>query len=246
MQKVTPFDLRPASYNPRLFTDANRDSLGESMEEFGDISGITFNSLTGNLVTGHHRWEQICNKHGIQNIKLESMKGTDCHYVTDLGGKRIGFLVRVVEWNIDKEKLANVTANSPTVRGEFTDKLQDILETSKFKFEGKFKSLQLGTLADIKVSKPKIATLKKSKKSETIITASGEKYRTVKLELSPSLADLLHDTINMFKEDGESVEKPIKMILDYIRKHDVDDIRESLNETKRRSRVRRVRRNVTC
>ena len=50
-------DLRPAEYNAdiRAISNTARNGLRASMGEFGDLSGITFNDLTGNQVTGHQR-----------------------------------------------------------------------------------------------------------------------------------------------------------------------------------------------
>ena len=46
-------------------------------------------------------------------------------------GEDTGFILRVVEWDESKEKAANVTANSHTVEGIFTEDLQNVLEDIK-------------------------------------------------------------------------------------------------------------------
>ena len=46
-------DLKPAPYNPRTISEEALKGLGVSLEEFGDISGFTWNKQTGHLVTGH-------------------------------------------------------------------------------------------------------------------------------------------------------------------------------------------------
>jgi ParB-like chromosome segregation protein Spo0J len=47
--------LKPAPYNPRAISEESLKALGVSLEEFGDLSGFTWNKRTGNLVTGHQR-----------------------------------------------------------------------------------------------------------------------------------------------------------------------------------------------
>ena len=45
-KEVTAKDLLPADYNPRKMSDEARAALKRSMEEFDDISGITWNKKT--------------------------------------------------------------------------------------------------------------------------------------------------------------------------------------------------------
>lgn len=52
-------DLRPASYNPRTIEDDAAAGLAQSLERFGDLSGIVWNQRTGHLVAGHQRVNQL-------------------------------------------------------------------------------------------------------------------------------------------------------------------------------------------
>ena len=109
-------DLKPASYNPRKISASAAEGLARSLAEYGDLSGIVWNSRTGNLVAGHQRVDQL--------KKLGA--------VFHAGEVRLGpegprFPVRVVDWNIANEKAANVTANNLHIAGVFTDDLQDLL-----------------------------------------------------------------------------------------------------------------------
>lgn len=45
--------LRKAKYNPRTITKERLHKLGDSMAEFGDLSGVVFNIKTKTLVSGH-------------------------------------------------------------------------------------------------------------------------------------------------------------------------------------------------
>jgi hypothetical protein len=119
---LTLEDLKPAPYNPRDITAENAARLAYSMSEFGDISGITFNTKTGHLVTGHQRLEQL-RTHFPGALRFEKVAGDKYEIVTPLGAR---FGVRVVEWNDAFEKAANVAANAPALQGLFQ---QDALET---------------------------------------------------------------------------------------------------------------------
>lgn len=109
-------DLTVAAYNPRTITTVAADGLEESLKEFGDISGITWNEKTGNLVAGHQR---------VTMLKKLGAKLVGTEFV--LGKKR--YPVRIVNWSITKEKTANITANNPHISGTFIDdELQVLLE----------------------------------------------------------------------------------------------------------------------
>ena len=43
---IVPSDLTPADYNPRKMSDSAREALKVSMNEFEDISGITWNRIS--------------------------------------------------------------------------------------------------------------------------------------------------------------------------------------------------------
>lgn len=117
--QLTVNRLKPAPYNPRKITRETLQALACSLKEFGDISGIVWNSRTGHLVAGHQRVESLKNLYG-ENITIE-----DEAIIIPTGEK---FPVRVVDWDETTERAANIAANSPTLMGEFTDGLDDILD----------------------------------------------------------------------------------------------------------------------
>lgn len=118
------FKITKSSYNPRTFSKENRKALKKSIEEFSDISGITINEKTGNIVSGNHRWEELNEKHG----ELELKNIFQDRFAIMAGNKFTGFIARVVNWSLTKEKQANITANSPLVMGEFSSDLQAVLK----------------------------------------------------------------------------------------------------------------------
>lgn len=128
-------DLRAAGYNPRRISDEALKGLGYSLKEFGDLSGIVFNTRTGNLVAGHQRVKALQAQYG--DLAIE--KG-HIHANGDL------FPVRLVDWPKEKELAANVAANSPTIQGEFTEDLQTLLDSIQVDLPEVFGNLNLDDL----------------------------------------------------------------------------------------------------
>jgi len=131
-QLKTIEDLKPAPYNPREITLDAAKGLSVSLAQFGDISGIVWNKQSGHLVAGHQR--------------LEALKA---HGATFEGGNTpclmVGsetYLVRIVDWDMQTEQAANVTANNPHIAGAFTDELQDVLGSLRDEFP-EFEELRL-------------------------------------------------------------------------------------------------------
>ena len=112
-------DLRPADYNPREMTETGRSGLRWSLDEFGDISGITWNQRTGNLVCGHQRVHEL--KARGASLRID---GARAELVTESGEV---FAVRVVDWEEPKEKAANLAANNPHIQGRFTEGADPLL-----------------------------------------------------------------------------------------------------------------------
>jgi hypothetical protein len=112
-------DLKPASYNPRRIHPKAAKGLAYSMESYGDISGIVFNSRTGCLVCGHQRVDQG-RKAGATMV--------DGALVMPNGER---FPVRVVDWPIAKERAANVAANNTNIGGEWDEGIGAVLDSIK-------------------------------------------------------------------------------------------------------------------
>lgn len=103
--------LVPDPQNARTITDDAMQGLGYSLAEFGDISGITWNLKTGTLVCGHQRVQQLRDKWG-EKLRLDEGVGL----VTPSGDV---FPVRIVEWDEQKHRAAQLAANNPAVQGEY-------------------------------------------------------------------------------------------------------------------------------
>ena len=127
-------DLAPAPYNPRDITAEALSGLKASLGDFGDLSGITWNSRTGHLVCGHQRLRALQEQHGDE---LRMVRGS-IHTPT---GEQ--FKVREVDWPEEKERAANITANSPLISGAFTGELEDILASLEQDYSEMFAPLRL-------------------------------------------------------------------------------------------------------
>lgn len=133
-------DLKPAPYNPRTISDEAAAALQTSLAEFGDISGIVWNKKTGHLVAGHQRMDALRRKHG------KALALRDGAIVTPDGEC---FPVRVVNWPVEKEKAANLAANSPFLAGCFDAKgLEGVLAdlNAAEGLSGLLEGLRLGEL----------------------------------------------------------------------------------------------------
>ena len=121
-QKTSPqtvADLRPAGYNPRVITAEQQRMLKESLQEYGDLSGIVFNTRTGRLVGGHQRTKQLDPSWAIVKEPTIDSTGTTAHGYVDTPTGRLVY--REVDWTEQKEKAANIAANK--MGGMFDDDL---------------------------------------------------------------------------------------------------------------------------
>lgn len=119
--------VKKCPYNPRSFSSNARDGLRESMNDFGDISGICINARTNNVFAGNHRFDELSKKYGRANLILALLEG-EWYSLDLLDGSQTGFKVRVVDWELDKEQLANIVANNDLITGEYTTDLQPLLK----------------------------------------------------------------------------------------------------------------------
>jgi hypothetical protein len=133
-----PLDaLAPDPRNPRKMDDAARAGLGVSMETFGEL-GMVFNDRTGQMVSGHQRLERLRAAGAVEVVRI----GTEGYVLHPKTNER--FRVRFVDWDEDKQRMANLVANNPHIGGDFTeDALAQLKELEDV--EG-FAELELGAL----------------------------------------------------------------------------------------------------
>ena len=110
-------ELREADYNPRVISTKRLENLHNSMNTYGDLSGVVFNVHTRTLISGHQRLKGL---RGNKNVKIETKPVTDAFgtvaegYIiakTEAGILRIPY--REVKWSDKKaEMAANIAANA--------------------------------------------------------------------------------------------------------------------------------------
>ena len=119
-QKVlTIDDLRADKQNPRKINNRAKKGLAASMREYGDISGITYNTRTGELVCGHQR--VATGRAAGATVEGDALVMPN--------GER--FPIRMVDWPIGMQRAANVVANNQNIGGEFDESIGAMLDAIK-------------------------------------------------------------------------------------------------------------------
>jgi hypothetical protein len=101
-------DLKKADYNPRTITDTAKHGMKASLQAFGDLQPIVWNKRTGNIVSGHQRYDIL----------------------TELGEKEAEVII--VDFDDQTEKKANLEMNNQSITGDWDEpKLADLLDELK-------------------------------------------------------------------------------------------------------------------
>ncbi len=109
-------ELAADPLNARAIDPDARAGLGVSLTRFGDLSGIVHNRRNGLLVSGHQRMAELVAAGAKEWRQTSEQSGEVKHPKT---GEVFG--VRIVEWDDETHRLANLTANNPAIQGVFTD-----------------------------------------------------------------------------------------------------------------------------
>ncbi len=136
-------DLHEDEENPREITAEAFAGLKVSVHEFGDLSGIVFNLRTQNLVCGHQRIGSIRASYGDLPIKFEIIESVKRAWIETPGGI---FNIRLVDWDLKKQRAANIAANNPHISGTFSEDLQPQLRGLLEDDSGLFNALRLDDL----------------------------------------------------------------------------------------------------
>jgi hypothetical protein len=116
---LTSLNLNPR--NPRTITPKRLDMLAQSLKEFGDLSGIVLNTMTGRFVGGHQRFVASGRAELpatiIERLPEPDVLGTVAYGFVEIDGTKYSY--REVAWTEDREMAANIAANAHG--GEFDD-----------------------------------------------------------------------------------------------------------------------------
>lgn len=130
--------LKPDPRNPREISAEALEGLQVSLQEFGDISGLVFNTRTGHLVCGHQRLKALQERFG-KDLRFD--KNKCCLHA----GDRV-FPIRLVDWDEGFAAAANIAANNPLIAGMFTSEVDLMVEEIEVKFPELSQSLRLSDL----------------------------------------------------------------------------------------------------
>lgn len=129
-------DLTANPNNPREIRTKAQRGLRTSLERYGDLSGITYNKRSGQLVCGHQRVDQ-----------LKSMGGVYRDGAIEVGSFK--YAVRVVDWPASAEREASVAANNGEIQGSWSDQIGDFLKDIQAGMSADtFSDLQFDSLAE--------------------------------------------------------------------------------------------------
>jgi len=144
MTEIT--SLKGYHKNPRKIKDEDFKLLTESLQEFGDLSGIVVNKRTGEIVGGNQRTTFFKTK----SDEVEIVLTDELAKPTPIGTVAFGYVLfkgerfnyREVDWDEAKEERANLLANK--VGGEWDwDKLANEFDIDVMKDSG-FHDFELG------------------------------------------------------------------------------------------------------
>lgn len=109
--------LAPDPANPRTIAEVAAAGLAVSMAEFGDLAGVVFNKATGELVAGHQRVHELAGA-GATHVTFDDDNPGEGWITHPKTGER--FAVRIVEWDREKQRVANLVANNPAIGGDWS------------------------------------------------------------------------------------------------------------------------------
>ena len=116
LKTLTIKQLRPAKYNPRTITESRLKKLMHSVNTFGDLSGVVYNVRTGNLVSGHQRMKTISKTESkiVQKDHKDKLGTIAIGHIESKGkdGVAVQIPFRAVDWDLNREKAANIAANA--------------------------------------------------------------------------------------------------------------------------------------
>lgn len=126
-------DLAPNPKNPRKITDAKVEMLKRAMLEFGDLSGIVYNSKSKQLVGGHQRTKILPPDAKVvitKSFEKPTKAGTVAVGYVELNGDRFGY--REVSWDRHREMAANIAANKGAGEWDLPELTEWMKELSSF------------------------------------------------------------------------------------------------------------------
>jgi hypothetical protein len=219
-QKIPLSDLIQAEWNYKKFNDpVLHKKLVANIKKNGQIENlITHENEEGLLVitNGNHRY--------LAMVEL-GMEAADCYHLgklTDAQAKRIAVETNETKFDTDKNKLASILEDIMEI-GE-----EDFKETNPF--SDKETDALLSLLKEDEEDLLEEIPSDKPKKSKTVLSQGGVSYTTLKLELTPRLADRFNDAMARFNTLSGNSEGPLDIMIQLVEYYTNEEILEIIGK----------------
>jgi len=226
IQKIPLVDLILASWNYKKFNDpVLQKKLVANIKKNGQIENlITYENDKGLLIicNGNHRYLAM------QELGFELV---DCYHLgklTDAQAKRIAIETNETKFATDKTKLAILVDEILN-----TDDFTDFADTNPF--DDKEMEKLAAMLKDDELEDDETIS-DKPQKSKTTVSAGGEAYTLLKLELTPKLADRFNNAVARFNF-LEGVEKPVDIMVQMVERFTNEEILEMTGNNLKRKKA---------
>ena len=120
--KMKLADMIPAAYNPRKISKKAKQGLAESLERFGLVQKTVVNKRNNYIVGGHQRYDHL------KELKVETT------------------VVCLVDLDEHDEKALNLALNNPEIQGQWTEKIDTLLDAIKNATPTLYETLQFDAL----------------------------------------------------------------------------------------------------
>lgn len=231
--KMIPIEqLSLADWNYKKFNDRKlQEKLVKNIKKNGQIENLIIREM------GVGKYEVVNGNHRLLALKEIGTKEVACYNLGAVSlaqAKRIAVETNETKFGTDKKKLAEIV-------GDIVDAFDDFEDTTPFDDK------EMDTLANMLVGEPESedeeekAPKEKPKKSQTMVSVSGENFKTIKLEVSPDLADRFNTLLKKLSIFEGSSERPLEVLVDFAEKFTTTEIEQTVGifeaEKKRKKSV---------
>lgn len=232
-------DMIMADWNYKKNDDRLQKKLIANIKRSGQIENILVRPLEDGkyeVVNGNHRFLAL------QELGYENAVVYDLGDMSLKQAKRIAVETNETKFGADNIQLAELL-------NEISIEFDDLDETMPYT-DKELENMQ--NLLDFdwdaqddapdNFSEDKEEIEEGGQKSETLISAGGDKFRTLKLEVAPDLADRFEDQLIRFKGIAGGAEKGFKLLLNLleaVEDTDLDEVEVKPDTSKKRARKKR-------
>lgn len=115
-------DLKKTGKNPRIVTDNSLEKLNDNLVTFGDLGGVVYNTLLGELVSANQRTSLFNLKKNrieyTEQLKTPTEDGTTAYGYIIIDNQKFSY--REVKWEEEKHKAAVLLANTHAGQFDFS------------------------------------------------------------------------------------------------------------------------------